>query len=57
MHISGGGTYADQTMRIRLKNENVVAWLDGDVLATIPELICLFLCLFQSSGAICSLRE
>ena len=42
MHIGGRDAYADRTMRIRLKNENMVAWLDGDVLATIPELICLF---------------
>ena len=39
--LEGQGENSGQSMRIRLKNENMVAWLDERVFATIPELICL----------------
>jgi hypothetical protein len=32
----------NQTMTISVKNENMACWLDGKVVATIPDLICLF---------------
>ncbi len=31
-----------QTLTISVKNENMACWLDGAVLATVPDLICLF---------------
>jgi len=31
-----------QTMTISVKNENMACWLDGAVVATVPDLICLF---------------
>ncbi|MGB1160050.1 MAG: DUF917 domain-containing protein [Alphaproteobacteria bacterium] len=42
IQLDGDAEFHAQTMRIRLKNENMVAWLNEKVLATIPELICLF---------------
>ena len=39
---STGTDSGGQSMRITLNNENMAAWLDGAVFATIPELICLF---------------
>jgi len=39
--IAGTGVYQDQTYRIGLKNENLVGWLNDEVHATIPDLICL----------------
>ena len=35
-------TQGAQSMRISIKNENMACWLDGKVLATVPDLICLF---------------
>ena len=29
-------------MRISVKNENMACWIDGEVFATVPDLICLF---------------
>ncbi|MFK7753156.1 MAG: DUF917 domain-containing protein [Sedimentitalea sp.] len=39
--ISGRKAHLGQTYRISLKNENLVGWLNDDVHATIPDLICL----------------
>lgn len=33
---------ANETMKISVKNENMACWLNGSVLATVPDLICLF---------------
>ncbi len=40
--IGGTDAHAGQSYRISLKNENLVSWLDDEVHATIPDLICLF---------------
>lgn len=32
----------DSRMTVRVKNENMACWLDDKVLATVPDLICLF---------------
>lgn len=42
IQLDGDADYHTKTMRIRLKNENMAAWLDDKIFATIPELICLF---------------
>ncbi|MBY6190603.1 DUF917 domain-containing protein [Microbulbifer agarilyticus] len=39
--ISGDGDYAGSDYAIWLKNENMIAWRNGEVHATIPDLICL----------------
>jgi len=39
--IAGSGLHAGQTYRISLKNENMIGWLNEEVHATIPDLICL----------------
>lgn len=39
--IEGRDAYLGQTYRINLKNENLVGWLNDEVHATIPDLICL----------------
>ncbi len=39
--IDGTGSDAAHQYRIMVKNENLVAWLDGEVAVTIPDLICL----------------
>lgn len=41
-------TNGAQTMDVSVKNENMACWLDGAVLATVPDLICLF---ERTSGA------
>jgi hypothetical protein len=33
---------AGKTAKVSVKNENMACWLDGTVLATVPDLICLF---------------
>ena len=42
IEVFGSGTFAGKTMRISVKNENMACWVDGTVLATVPDLICLF---------------
>ncbi len=42
IEIEGSGAHQGQSMRVSVKNENMACWLDGAVLATIPDLICLF---------------
>ncbi|WP_321496055.1 DUF917 domain-containing protein [uncultured Desulfobacter sp.] len=39
--IRGTGRYAGHTYKINFKNENMISWLDNEVHATIPDLICL----------------
>lgn len=41
IQIVGSGAYAGTSMRISVKNENMAAWIDGEVLATVPDLICI----------------
>ncbi len=36
--IEGGG----HKLRIWYQNENIISWLDGEICATVPDLICLF---------------
>ena len=40
--IQGTGPYSGSTLRIWYQNENIIAWLDGRVWITVPDLICLF---------------
>lgn len=40
--IEGGEDATGQTMRVSVKNENMACWINGDVFATIPDLICIF---------------
>lgn len=40
--IQGDGIHVNQSLVVEVKNENLVCRLDGDVLATVPDLICLF---------------
>ncbi len=42
IEIDGAGDFAGRTMRISVKNENLACWLDEEVYATIPDLICVF---------------
>jgi DUF917 family protein len=37
VRLEGGG----RVLEIAFQNENLVAWLDGDVIATVPDLICI----------------
>jgi len=39
--IAGSGVYAEHSYKIQVKNENMAAWIDGVLHATIPDLICL----------------
>jgi DUF917 family protein len=39
--LDGRDEYTGHTYKIWYKNENIIAWLDGVVHATVPELICL----------------
>lgn len=39
--IDGSGPYAERRMRIEFKNENMTAAVDGTIVATIPDLICI----------------
>ena len=39
--IEGSDDHRDQQMRIAFQNENLIAWLDGEVVATVPDLICI----------------
>ena len=41
IHIVGGADCNGDTYRIWLKNENLLGWKNGEVHATIPDLICL----------------
>ncbi len=41
LQLEGSGECRGSTMRIAFQNENLVAWRDGDVAATAPDLICL----------------
>ncbi len=38
-HITGAGSFEGSRYRIWFKNENIVAWRDGDVDVTVPDLI------------------
>ena len=42
IHIEGVGEYADSSYHIAVKNENMIAWLNGEIAITIPDLICMF---------------
>lgn len=39
--IAGSGKFVNNVYRIWLKNENLVSWLNEEVHATIPDLICM----------------
>jgi DUF917 family protein len=45
--LDGSGTFVDKQLCIDVKNENILARLDGEVYATIPDLIC---CIDMQSG-------
>ncbi len=42
IEISGSDDFDRKTMRVSVKNENLVCWINDAVFATIPDLICLF---------------
>jgi DUF917 family protein len=39
--IDGFGEYGGSSMRVAIQNENLIAWRDGEVLLTVPDLICI----------------
>jgi DUF917 family protein len=39
--IEGTDGHAGETMEISFQNENLVAWLDGEPIVTVPDLICI----------------
>lgn len=39
--LQGTGPFAGSKYRVWLRNENMIAWRDGEVSATIPDLICV----------------
>ncbi|MBX5485439.1 MAG: DUF917 domain-containing protein [Mycolicibacterium hassiacum] len=39
--IEGTDDYAGSTMDVAFQNENLVAWVDGSVVTTVPDLICI----------------
>ncbi len=41
LEAEGLGNYRGKDLRIWFKNENVICWLDGEVVATVPDLICV----------------
>ena len=42
INTAGDGDFAGSTYRIWFKNENIMAWKDGKVDVTVPDLICVF---------------
>ncbi len=40
--IQGEGDFDGHSLHIWYQNENIVSWLDGEVYATVPDLICFF---------------
>ncbi len=42
IHINGTGTFANETYQIWYKNENLMAYRNGEVDVTCPDLICVF---------------
>lgn len=41
MELDGTGADRGHVMTIAFRNENLVAWLDGEVIITVPDLICV----------------
>ncbi|MEW6082924.1 MAG: DUF917 domain-containing protein [Bacillota bacterium] len=41
MEMEGSGRWSGSTLKIWLRNENMISWLDGEVYVTIPDLICV----------------
>lgn len=39
--IEGEGEYSGSTYRLWFKNENIIAWRDGEIEVTVPDLICV----------------
>src|SRR5207248_711128 len=39
--IAGHGPWTGANMAIAFQNENLIAWLDGDPVVSVPDLICL----------------
>jgi len=42
VYLAGEGDYTGSEYRIWFKNEHMIAWRDGQVDVTVPDLICLF---------------
>ena len=38
--IEGMSAYAGMLLRVDFQNENLVAWMDGTLIACVPDLIC-----------------
>ena len=41
IHLKGEGDYTDEAYRIRLKNENIISYRNGEVDVIAPHLICM----------------
>lgn len=41
IHLKGEGEYENETYRIRLKNENIISYRNGEVDVIAPDLICM----------------
>jgi len=41
INLEGTGDFAGSTYRIWFKNENIIAWKNGKIDATVPDLICM----------------
>ena len=41
MILDGLGEYSDGQVSIEFQNENLIAQVDGDVVCTVPDLICV----------------
>jgi DUF917 family protein len=41
LQLDGLGDWRGRSLRIAFQNENLIAWLEGGVVATVPDLICL----------------
>jgi hypothetical protein len=39
--LNGSGDYSGHEYKIWYKNENIISWLDGEIHATVPDLICM----------------
>ena len=40
--LEGTGDWTGHKLHIWYQNENIISWLDGEVYATVPDLICIF---------------
>ncbi|MBL5974136.1 MAG: DUF917 domain-containing protein [Candidatus Leucobacter sulfamidivorax] len=41
VRIEGSGVDAGSSLEVSFQNENLIAWRDGEVVATVPDLVCI----------------